>query len=235
MKYSSQELGTACSAGDSRGTKLPRGFVPPLQRPLRWTAIALLIAGLSLSGWLAREPLLRLAADLWIVSDPEGHGDAIVVLGGNYHVRPRVAAYLYRRGLATRVLVSETGEEWRAAWGSSPSDSQLNGAALASFGVPASAVETFGTANRNTREEAVALREWAERNGASVLIIPVEIFMARRARWILLREFSNSPMTVRVLSFDPPAYTRNDWWRIPQGVSAFRDELIKYVYYRWKY
>ena len=62
-----------------------------------------------------------------------------------------------------------------------PSQSELNRKILLKLGVPAGVIETFGTANRNTRDEAVALREWAERNAASVFIIPSEIFPAFRA------------------------------------------------------
>ena len=40
--------------------------------------LATVVAG----GWLLREPVLREATDLWIVSDPISRADAIVVLGG---------------------------------------------------------------------------------------------------------------------------------------------------------
>src|SRR5262249_30375442 len=50
----------------------------------------------ALVGWLGRESLLQGAADLWIVSDPLTHADAIVVLGGNSQTRPLAAADLYR-------------------------------------------------------------------------------------------------------------------------------------------
>ena len=36
---------------------------------------------------------LRKAADLWIVSDPITHADAIVVLGGDFQMRPWIAAH----------------------------------------------------------------------------------------------------------------------------------------------
>jgi uncharacterized SAM-binding protein YcdF (DUF218 family) len=183
--------------------------------------VILTVAGLV--GWLARESLLREAAALWIVSDPLTHADAIVVLGGNSQTRPPVAAELYRRGLANKVLVSH------------PADFQLNRAALLKLGVPTSAIEAFGKANTNTREEAVALREWAERNAASVFVIPSEPFMARRVRWIFRREFSGRPVTIEVHPFDTPGYSSEGWWKTEQGSIAFQTEILKYVYYRWKY
>jgi uncharacterized SAM-binding protein YcdF (DUF218 family) len=187
----------------------------------RLAIIILAVAGLV--GWLGREFLLQKAADLWIVSDPLTKADAIVVLGGNSQTRPPVAAELYRRGLANKVLISH------------PSDYPLNRDALLKLGVPASAIGAFGEANTNTREEAVALREWAKRNAASIFIIPSEPFMARRVRWTFRREFSGRPVTIGVQPFEAPNYSHEEWWKTEQGSITFQNEILKYVYYRWKY
>ena len=84
-------------------------------------------------------------------------------------------------------------------------------------------------------EEALALRDWAERNGASVLIIPTEIFAARRVSWIFRREFSGKSVRIEVPSFEPDDYTRAGWWTSERGLIAFQNELLKYIYYRIKY
>jgi uncharacterized SAM-binding protein YcdF (DUF218 family) len=194
-----------------------------------------MLASVAIAAWLGREPLLRCAASLWIVSDPVTRADAIVILGGNFHERPLVAADLYRRGVANRILVSQTVDVQQASVAVSPTDTELNRAALLKLGVPSAAVESFGNANTNTREEAVAVRQWAERNAASKFIIPTEIFSARRVRWIFQRELSGSGVTIEVPSFEPPSYTRGEWWKAEQGVIAFQNELIKYMYYRLRY
>jgi uncharacterized SAM-binding protein YcdF (DUF218 family) len=196
---------------------------------------AVIFASVSFGGWLGRESLLREAADLWIVSDPLTRADAIVVLGGNSWTRPREAADLYRKGLANKVLVSRTGRLGQSATAIGPLDCELNRAALLKLGVPASAIEAFGEASANTREEAVALREWTERNGASAFIIPTEIFSARRVQWIFRREFSSRSVTIKVALFEPPEYTREEWWKTEIGSAAFHDEILKYTYYRWNY
>jgi uncharacterized SAM-binding protein YcdF (DUF218 family) len=202
-------------------------------RPLwRSAAIVAVLASLALSAWLGCEPLLRGAAHLWIVSDAVTRADAVVVLGGNFHARPLIAAEIYRKGLAGKILVSQTIDSQQ---GVSPTDTELNRAALLKLGVPPGAVETFGTANRNTRDEAVALKDWADRNNASEFIIPTEIFGARRVRWIFHRKLSGRTVRIEVPSFEPPDYTRREWWKTEQGVIAFQNELLKYMYYRLKY
>jgi DUF218 domain len=197
--------------------------------------MAVVLAGLLICSWLGREALLRGAASLWIVSDPVTRADAIVVLGGNFQNRPVIAADLYRQGLADRILVSQMPGVEQGAVGAGPSDTELNRGELLKLGVPLSAIENFGTANTNTRDEAVALNEWVKRNAASVFIIPSDIFSARRVRWIFDRELRGRGVTIEVPTFEQWGYTRNEWWKTEYGVNAFQTELLKYIYYRLKY
>jgi hypothetical protein len=103
---------------------------------------------------------------------------------------------------------------------------------LLKLGVPASAIATFGNDLGNTHQEVLALQAWAERNNACSIIVPTEIFSARRVRWMLHRAFGDECVT-RVIALDLPQI-RREWWRT-QGVSAFRNEVIKYIYYRLNY
>jgi len=168
-------------------------------------------------------------------------GVAVAVLasvgGGGWleRVRPRIAADLYHKGLARRILVSQTVDALKAPLSGISIDAELNRAALLKLGVPAGAIENFGVANANTRDEAVALRKWAVRNGATRVIVPSEIFSARRVRWIFHRELSGTNVTVEVPSFEPPGYTAGDWWRTESGMIAFQNEVVKYIFYRLNY
>ena len=49
------------------------------------------------------------------------------------------------------------------------------------------------------------------------------------------RALDGTQTRVLVLALDSRDYTRDDWWRSEQGVIAFQNELLKYVYYRVKY
>jgi hypothetical protein len=83
-------------------------------------------AGHCCGRWVVlREPVLLKAADLWIVSDPINRADAIVVLGGGLATRPFVAAELWQRGLADKILISQPSEERAVSIGAMPSHSEL--------------------------------------------------------------------------------------------------------------
>src|SRR6266540_1809440 len=196
-----------------------RGDEWSLRRPLIGMFV---LATVVAAGWLLREPVFLGATDLWIVSDPISRADAVVVLGGGLATRPFVAAELWRRGLADKILISQGPEERAVSMGPIPSHTELNREILLKLDIPAGVIETFGTANKNTRDEAVALREWSERNAASVFIIPSEIFPARRVRWIFRCEFMGTGVRIEVPSVEPQGYTRWNWWKTQKGLVAFR-------------
>jgi uncharacterized SAM-binding protein YcdF (DUF218 family) len=206
------------------------------RRRLQRKTVAMIgAAGLTIGTWLAGAVLLRGIADLWIITDTITRVDAIIVLGGSYQVRPLAAAELYHRSVANKVLVSQTAQAGPNVVGTALSDTQLNCKALREFGVPENVIGTFGTENKSTRDEAVSLRNWADRNNVLSFAIPVESFGSRRVKWIFGHEFSGKPFRIEVLSFDPPEYNHREWWRTKQGLIAFGSETLKYVYYRVRY
>jgi uncharacterized SAM-binding protein YcdF (DUF218 family) len=202
-------------------------------RPVGLRLLALACIGLG--GWLVREPLLRGVADLWIVSEEVTQADVVAVLGGNIEVRPFAAADLYQRGLVKKVLLSSNKTDRAAVIGATEGHTEANRRVLLKLGVPERAIETFGQANGSTRDEAVALRGWLERHGAKSIVIPTEVFAARRVRWVFDREFAGRDIRIQVLSLEAPDYKRTEWWKTDAGLIAFQNEIIKYIYYRLQY
>jgi uncharacterized SAM-binding protein YcdF (DUF218 family) len=195
------------------------------------TTLLLLTVGI----WLEREFLLRGAADLWIVSDPViARADAVAVLGGGLETRPFAAAELYQKGLVAKILVSQVPDGRATRIGAVPGHSELNRNVLRKLGIPDAAIEMFGAANRNTWNEAIALKDWADHHHASIIIIPTEIFSARRVRRTFNHQFAESSTRLKIMAV-PVGYTREDWWKSEAGLIAFQNEVMKYIYYRLKY
>ena len=192
------------------------------------------VTTLGAGAWASKEWLLRSAADLWIVSDPIGPADAVAVLGGGIVDRPFVAAQYYRQGLVKKILVSNSRQSPSEKLGLVTSDVTVTKAVLVRLGTPPAAIDTFGDALANTHQEVLALHAWAERHNLRSIIVPTEIFSTRRVRWMLHRVFS-SEFVVRVVALSPAEYRRDDWWRHEDGVVAFNNEIIKYLYYRLRY
>jgi uncharacterized SAM-binding protein YcdF (DUF218 family) len=193
------------------------------------------LGGLGGMAWLERVPLLRGAANLWIVSDEATHADAVVVLGGGLEERPFIAADLYHNGLAKTVLISQVAEGHAVEVGIVQGHTEANYQALLKLGVPAAAIETFGVANKNMNDEAVELRAWVDTHKVTAIIIPIEIFSSRRVYWIFHHKFFGLPTHIEVLAFDQSNFTRENWWRDDRGLIAFQNEIIKYIYYRLRH
>jgi hypothetical protein len=185
--------------------------------------------------WVARAPLLREAADLWIVSDTITPADVAVVLGGGLDVRPFAAAELYHKGLVKTVLVSQVANSPAVAIGATPGHTEANRQVLLKLGVPAEAIETFGSLNRNTKEEALALLEWTERHGSRAVIIPVGVFETRRVRWTFQHEFARQPVRIMIAPVGALQDTRTNWWTNELAILSFQNEILKFIYYRLKY
>jgi uncharacterized SAM-binding protein YcdF (DUF218 family) len=195
-------------------------------------AIALLVLGFA---WLEREPVLRHLAGWWVISDDLTHADAIVVLGGSIDVRPFAAADLYKRGYADKVLVSNVQLGRAERLGFVRSHTQLNCDVLVKLGVPAEAIVAIGENVSSTREEAQAVRAWASEARAKAILVPTELFTARRTGWIFKRELDPIGVRVIVHAYPPPDYTLADWWESRYGLIDFNNEVLKYFYYRARY
>ena len=190
----------------------------------------LIFAGLQ---W--HQTLLEQVANVWSVSDPIERSDAVVILGGGIYDRSKAAADLYRKGLTKKILISDVVDSSHAIVGGHYSDTALSREALLRYGIPNTAIETFGTGNQSTQQEAAALRDWSDRNSASSFIIPAEFLFSRRVRWIFNHEFSNRNVKIAVYSLEAERYTHEDWWKHKEGVRAFKSELLKLVYYHVRY
>ncbi len=211
---------------------LARSTRPPLARWLwRLTVLAIVMLGMAVIWW-EHTAILRNVAAAWVVSDTPSHADAIVVLGGDLDVRPFAAAALYKQGFADKVLVSNVRLTRAEALGFIPSHTELNREVLLHLGVPASAIETFGESLESTHAEAEAARDWALATHAKRVIIPTELFAARRTRWIFNTTFGAAGLDPIVVALPSGAYKLANWWRYRAGVVDFNNEILKYLYYR---
>jgi len=179
--------------------------------------------------YLARHPLLRLAGNWWVVSDPLQHADAIVVIGDDNYSGDRAArgAELFEAGWAPQVVAS--GRMLRPYSGIA----ELIAHDLESKGVPAAAVVTFAHRTANTREEAEALRDFvAQRHWHRILLVTSN-YHTRRLRYIFRKVFP-SDVTVMVTPAHDSDYDPGSWWQSRLGLKLFFDESAGYLYAMWE-
>lgn len=180
-------------------------------------------------------PLLKGLAGAWVVNEPPGRADAIVVLGGGLENRPFAAARLFHAGWAPRILLMKVKPGPTTELGLTPAEQSLTRQVLLAEGVDATNLVEIGDNVASSYDESLAVREWMRQTGARRIIIPTDPFHTRRVNWLYARELAGMHATVIVMAAPRREYTVADWWTHEQGLIDFQNEVVKYLYYRLKY
>src|SRR6058998_391998 len=171
--------------------------------------------------YLARHPILRFAAEFWIIEDPIDKADAIIVLSDDnfYADRATRAAELFREGKASLVVAS--GRRLRPSAGIT----ELMEHDLIERGVPKDKILRVSQEGDSTLEEAETLAKFVQARKWHSAIVVTSNYHTRRARYIFRHVFPRG-IDVRVASardgdFDPEA-----WWEKRKSSKLFMREIL---------
>ncbi|MGC2420304.1 MAG: YdcF family protein [Candidatus Acidiferrales bacterium] len=179
--------------------------------------------------YVARHPLLRLAGEFWIVSEPPQASDAIVILGDDNYQGDRAAraAELFHAGSAPRVVAS--GRFLRPY----ASIAQLEEHDLESHGVPAGAIVRLEHLAANTREEAMAISQLASARGWKRIIVVTSNYHTRRSKYIFERTLPPG-IVLYVVAAPDSDYDPSSWWRTRGGMKIFFHETVGMMVALWE-
>ena len=198
-------------------------------------AFALLALCSLLFAYLFRGPILTTFTNIWVVDEEAIPADAVVVLGGGVNTRTFAAAEMYNQGLVKKVLIPDVLLEPSEKMGLKKSHTDECKEIVLGNGVPESAIELFGTQVSSTWEEIHAIKDWCSTNNPAVLLFPTEFPMSRRLNWVINQVLNDSGVAINVVPIDHFKYERESWWTNEYGLIDFQNEVIKYVFYRFKY
>ena len=191
--------------------------------------VLLFVAALCALVYFARHPIMRYAAESWVVDEPAAHADAIVVLGDDnfYADRATHAAELYRQGIAGIVVAS--GRRLRPSAGLS----ELMEHDLVERGVPKEKIVRFAHDADSTSEEAAALAHLAEGRKWKSVVVVTSNYHTRRARYILEKVFP-AGIAVNVASARDGDFDPQRWWEKRKSVKIFARELVGMCVALWE-
>jgi uncharacterized SAM-binding protein YcdF (DUF218 family) len=191
--------------------------------------VLLCVAALCAAVYFARHPIMRYAAESWVIDEPAAHADAIIVLSDDnfYADRATHAAELYRQGVAGIVVAS--GRRLRPNAGIS----ELMEHDLVERGVPKEKIVRFAQDADNTAEEAQALAHFAESRKWRSVIVVTSNYHTRRARYIFQRVFPPS-IAVSVASARDGDFDLERWWEKRKSVKLFTRELVGMCVALWE-
>jgi uncharacterized SAM-binding protein YcdF (DUF218 family) len=179
--------------------------------------------------YAARNPLLRLAGQFWVVDEPAAQSDALIVLGDDNYAADRAfhAAELYREGVAPVVVAS--GRMLRQ----NVSLADMMEHDLESFGVPAASIVKLTHRAQNTREEAVEAARLVQTRKWKRVLVVTSNYHARRTRFIFGRILPSN-VSLRVSGARDSDFDPSRWWQTRQGQKLFLSELAGYLVARWE-
>lgn len=195
----------------------------------RFTFAILFFLTLEFAAWSA--------AKLLIVSAPLNSADAIVVFSGSatYEERTQRAAELYRKGVASRIILTNDGGQggWSSTEQRNPFFYEMARDNLLRFGVPASHIEVVYPPVSGTYEEASVVRNYAEMRALRSLLIVTSAYHSRRALWTLRRVFVDSPIAIGLEAVETGNQTPSPltWWLHVRGWQMIPEEYVKTIYY----
>jgi uncharacterized SAM-binding protein YcdF (DUF218 family) len=179
--------------------------------------------------YLVRRPLLRLAGEYWIVSDPLETSDAIVILSDDDYTADRAAhaADLFHAGWAPRIIAS--GEKLRPYF----SISQLMQHDLELRNVPEKAIVLFPHQAPDTLVELEDIEQFVAERGWHHIIIVTSNYHTRRTRYLARRIFPHG-FDVRVEAAPDVNFDPTDWWQSREGLKLFFHEYVGMIVAIWE-
>jgi uncharacterized SAM-binding protein YcdF (DUF218 family) len=179
--------------------------------------------------YVARRPLLRLAAESWVIEDPLQQSDAIIVLSDDNFFADRAtrASELFRQHLAPGIVAS--GRRLRPSAGIA----ELMEHDLTERGIPKDRILRFPHDADNTKEEAEALAPLVTEHHWHSVIVVTSNYHTRRARYIFQRIFP-SDVTVRIASARDGDFDPDHWWEHRKSLKSFVRELAAMFVAMWE-
>jgi uncharacterized SAM-binding protein YcdF (DUF218 family) len=179
--------------------------------------------------YLVRGPILRFVAESWIVEDPLGKADALVVLSDDnfYADRATRAAELLREGKAPLIVAS--GRRLRP----NASIAELMEHDLIERGVPKDKIVRLPQDADSTKEEAETVLKFAkERRWRSVIVVTSN-YHTRRARYIFRRVFPQG-IAISIASARDGDFDPQHWWEKRKSTKRLTREFAGMIVAVWE-
>ena len=164
---------------------------------------------------------------------------AVCLAGGNIE-RGLAAADIYKKGLASMILISreEPPDGYELLKGSGfsyPESIDLLRVLLQEAGVPEQAILERDTIVNSTVSEAVAIKKITEEENIKSMIIITSPYHTRRAWLTFKRVFKDSDMRILMLPSKYSGFKAEDWWKRRRYIKDVIIEYQKLIFYIAKY
>ncbi len=179
--------------------------------------------------YFVRHPILKFAAEAWVVNEPATSADAIVVMSDDnfYADRATEAAQLFRQGVAPVVVAS--GRRLRPI----ADMSELTEHDLIERGVPKEKIVRFPNDADGMIEQVKLVGRFAADHNWKKLVVVTSNYQTRRTRYIF-QKTAPSGLEVTVGSAHDGDFDPELWWEKRKSIKDFLSELVGMVDAMWE-
>lgn len=183
----------------------------------------IILAILLCAGLVGFPVILRGIGAVLIIADPLKKADAAVALSGDSGDRISEAATLFDQEYVRYLFLTNTDET-----------SVRNMESMANkLGLPYRKILVTEAVVSNTVEEAKAIRQLAEKEGVSSLIIITDPFHTLRTRVIFRDQLRGSGIDLQVRPVRDHWYRSDSWWKTAEGRQYTWEEYFKVFMYNF--
>jgi uncharacterized SAM-binding protein YcdF (DUF218 family) len=156
-----------------------------------------------------------------------------------FRERARHAAALYNEGRAPRIVL--TNDRLHSSWSEeeqkNPYYYERSRDELRRAGVPDGKIAVIMVPITGTYDEVVLLREYAEANHLSSLLVVTSAYHSRRVLWTFRHVFQGSGKLIGIDPAEPGMDTpaAATWWLHRLGWQMVPEEYVKMLVYRLRY
>jgi len=179
--------------------------------------------------YVARHPIMKFAAESWVVNEPAAKADAIIVMSDDnfYADRATQASELFRQGVAPVVVAS--GRRLRPI----ADLSELTEHDLIERGVPKEKIVRFPNDADGTIDQVVLLDKFAAEHHWKKLVVVTSNYQTRRTRYIF-QKTAPAGTEVSIASAHDGDFDPERWWEKRKSVKDFLGELVGMVEAMWE-
>lgn len=202
------------------------------KRWFRWLSVFLVVFILLFS---FRNPILRGIGHYLLAADELTKTDAVFVLGGNSYERGLEGAAVYAQFPGTPIIATGANIPMQLlAFDTTLTEAELSRMLLMKKGVPDSLAIAFKTGT-STREEAESILPYCREHGYTTITVISSAFHLRRVKSVFKSVFEDSGIEVRLHGAKSKDFDPNEWWKHEEGLITVNNELMKMIYYFFKY
>jgi uncharacterized SAM-binding protein YcdF (DUF218 family) len=186
--------------------------------------------------FLFRVSLLVAMGRFLDIGGPVPNTTYVFPLAGGFGTRPFVAAAIYKKGLAKKVLLSQVSEEYDTSRTKFPEAHSIAEAVLLQQGVSKSNIKYIKPKVFSTFDEAKGVKELLDSEPEATITIVTTNYHTRRSRLAISTVLTSQQMEQIYFVSSPTLYhTPDTWWQDENGFASYCKEYMKYAFYYIRY